>query len=307
MIDPPYFGCSSKLSFDETLRLSSNVFRGDYSILPGNPAICLSIDRINRCSRDWRTFADIALNHAVGDVEVGNAIPVQILIAFEFGPDADTEEDRAAASLAFQNAADLRGITIGKRHSTIGYGPTAATIAVLGKRPPSHELLALPPTGAVFLSRPLGFFMMHYMFEMGTSTDERYTSELRLPRSKGAITQNCLRVTDVSGHGLAGALADLASRDNLDISVELDLPRIAAAEVAHLPIGCLINPPEEYPPSIVFHSSVAAELGGLRETYGPLLALGYEDSRLPPLCDVGTIRIGSFRAGQGKVDIGWRE
>src|SRR3546814_18817410 len=101
MIEPDFFGCSAKLPFAETEALAAAGDGGDFSILRCDGEIATSIDRVHRCARDWGRFARIALNHAFGDVVCAGSAPLQVMLSFEFGVDAEGGADTAACSSAF--------------------------------------------------------------------------------------------------------------------------------------------------------------------------------------------------------------
>src|SRR3546814_5575716 len=107
--------------------------------------------RSHRCARDWGRFARIALNHAFGDVVCAGSAPLQVMLSFEFGVDAEGGADHAACSSAFADELTTRGIALGKCNSGRTSGVTAVTIAVIAGRP------ARPPLslrrGRIYLSR----------------------------------------------------------------------------------------------------------------------------------------------------------
>src|SRR3546814_4454793 len=87
---------------------------GDFSILRCDGEIATSIDRVHRCARDWGRFARIALNHAFGDVVCAGSAPLQVMLSFEFGVDAEGGADHAACSSA--SADELTTREIGRAH-----------------------------------------------------------------------------------------------------------------------------------------------------------------------------------------------
>src|SRR3546814_7261883 len=110
--------------------------------------------RSHRCARDWGRFARIALNHAFGDVVCAGSAPLQVMLSFEFGVDAEGGADHAACSSAFADELTTRGIALGKCHSGRTSGVTAVTIAVIAGRP-ARPTLSLR-RGRIYLSRPIG-------------------------------------------------------------------------------------------------------------------------------------------------------
>jgi hypothetical protein len=298
VIDPQYFGCSAKLSLCETTSLAYQSGRAtilDYSTI-SKAANTFSIDRINRCSKDWSTFADIALNHALGDIEVGSAAALTALLAFEFGPETSIE-DRAAASIAFHQSLKSRFIEAGKCHSGFGLGPTAVTIAVAGTAIPRAPVAL--SSGSVYISRRLGFFKAHYLHEMGVVIDKTFSDELRRPRrpfDAGAAVHS-----DISGHGLAGALLGVALNHNIDVTVKLSEELAASPYVSSIAVDCLQNDEGCYEGLPISIQSGAIPLATLRETAGPILRFVDHGNEKPE----DGIYLGDYRSGISKVDIEW--
>src|SRR3546814_14777599 len=110
--------------------------------------------RSHRCARDWGRFARIALNHAFGDVVCAGSAPLQVMLSFEFGVDAEGGADHAACSSAFADELTTRGIDLGKVHAGRTSGVTAVTIALLAGRPANTT--PPPPPGRVHPTRPNG-------------------------------------------------------------------------------------------------------------------------------------------------------
>src|SRR3546814_2377723 len=74
--------------------------------------------RSHRCARDWGRFARIALNHAFGDVVCAGSAPLQVMLSFEFGVDAEGGADHAACSSAFADELTTRGIALRSEEHT---------------------------------------------------------------------------------------------------------------------------------------------------------------------------------------------
>lgn len=309
ILDPAQFGCSSKLPFRETLELSGSralpSSSGDYSVSRQYGPYAHSIDKVFRCSADWTTYASIALNHALGDIYVSQAIPHHVMFGFQFGPDA-TVNDREQASKAFFDAAQARSLQVGKCHSNLSLEPTSVTIAVCGSDLPPA---AAPPTaGLIFLSRPLGAFKMHFLHEMGVSTCSAATSAIVHSQPMnffGAVPWGAL--SDVSGDGLAGALLASTTRLGLDADVALNARSLFASEVHSVDVGCLENPEEAYEGlPIEITSAEAWLIARVKETAGPFIGFAnHPDIVAEELERQGAIAIGTFKEGTGKVRIGW--
>ena len=309
ILDPGQYGCSSKLPFCETFELASmnnGSSKGDYSVtLPDGP-YAHSIDRVFRCSDDWPTFADIALNHAFGDVLVAGATPHHVMFSFEFGPDTD-ENERARATKAFFEAASARSVHVGKCHSSIAQNPTSVTIAVCGNG--LRAITAPPSNGLVCLSRPLGASKMHFLAEMGLSADPTATDILRNGNPAGFCTSfRWAALSDVSGDGLAGAVLSMGARFGADILLTLNLASAFAPDVLEVEVDCLVNPSSSYANlPITAQCPRAWHLMRLRETAGPFVGLlNAGDANLEELERRGALVLGTFCKGTGKVQVEWQ-
>lgn len=311
ILDPAQYGCSSKLPLIEILNLAQVAGdtepEGDFSVtLQGGP-YAHSIDKIFKCASSWEVFAEIALNHAFGDILAAGATPLHVMLGFEFGADAGTK-DRENASVAFFKAANARSVQVGKCHSSIGLGPTAVTIAVCANNVALEK--EAPTEGLIFLSRPLGAFKMHFLADMGINNCSAAT-ELLVDRSP-KIFPRCAKwsaLSDVSGDGLAGTLLSMATRYGLDARVKLGSSVVFAPEVLNLEVSCLINPETSYKNlPIVVPSPKAWDLVRLRETAGPLVGLLNKNYVSPEeLESSGALVLGTYVKGTGKVGVEWRE
>lgn len=304
MIGPDAFGCSAKLSFQETVRLAgaTGEVAGDFSRVPGAGDLVTSIDRVHRCAADWARFARIALNHAFGDVVCAGAVPVQALLAFEFGIDA-SEEDRATCSEAFVRELSVRGVSLGKCHSAQGAGVTAVTVAVTARpltvRPELRE-------GTIRISRPVGAFKLHYLHEMGVEVDAPEAIQLlEHPDDDEFHRAPWSLVTDVSGHGLLGAMTQVGRGHGLAIWLDLSSRHAVSPEVLTVPVECLQNAPSSYGVDLSDLSPEALILATLRETAGPFLGFLEDDlgARLPG--GGPGVRIGRYSRAGGRVDVSW--
>jgi hypothetical protein len=308
MIDPDFFGCSGKVDFVETAEYRRSLNNGDpapdYSVIASEGVLALSVDKVSRCSEDWQTYAEIALNHVLADIQVGFADPTDLLIAYEFGPDAALREERAKAVFAFNKAAADRQLKIGKCHSAFSYGPTAVTISVLGSKP--TVTLSEAHSGAVVLERPLGYFKLHYMNVMGLAEDlAQFTTSLTRPRDcipRGGWAGIC----DISGHGLLGALLSLAETASIDMRIEVGARLAADPRVLEVPIQCLENSAASYGDAVALVDTRALQLATLRETAGPFVGLREGTGEIADCFGNKTTRsIGTYRKGSGKVEVTW--
>lgn len=308
MIEPDFFGCSAKLSFDETSRLASasGADAGDFSHVPHRGGFVTSIDRVHRCADDWGLFARIALNHAFGDVVCAGATPIQALLSFEFGLDASVA-DHAACSAAFVRELFARGVALGKCHSARGSGVTAVTIATLAAADPAARRPVLRE-GTIRISRPLGAFKLHYLREMGIGVDAPEALDLldRIADEEFHKVQWSL-VTDVSGHGLLGAVTHLARSQGLAIDLGLSSRHAVSTDVLSVPVECLQNPLASYGVDLGAINAEAIVLMTLRETAGPYLGF-VEDGIGDELPEGGTgMVIGRYRRAEWSVGVSWIE
>lgn len=308
MICPDFFGCSGKLPFSETQTLSLGAHGrssgGDFSSLVPNGPLATSIDRIHRCARDWDGFARIALNHAFGDVICAGASPVQAMLSFEFGVDAP-EEEYAACSLAFVRELARRGVALGKCHSAKSDGITAVTIATIAENP--SRLISRLEEGSVYLSRPIGALKLHYLAELKGEIDKSEIQRLlETPNEAEFLSAGWALMTDVSGHGLLGAVTQVAQGHTLDVELSLSAEHAISPEVISQVIECLQNPADSYGFPIDNIHPAAVHLVTLRETAGPFL--GFVDDRAARIQPVPPgILLGRYRQGESKVNISWTE
>ena len=309
MIDPDFFGCSGKLSYEETRSLVAGVGRktpgGDFSELASEGTVVTSIDRVHRCADDWDRFARIALNHAIGDVACAGAMPVQVMLSFEFGVDADDSE-HAACSNAFARELAARNISLGKCHSSRSLGLTAVTIATLATSP-----VRLRPQlceGSLYLSRPLGAFKLHFLADMGAPivANEALTL-LEYPGDEAFHLVRWSLVTDVSGHGLLGAVAQVAETYGLEVDLRLSADHAISPEIFERPVDCLQNSMASYGIPLGDWDVPAVTLATLRETAGPFLGFAEDDPEGGSPTDRVGLRVGSYRRGEWKVGGAWSE
>lgn len=308
LICPDFFGCSSKLSFGETQRLARAVGNdqagSDFSSISAVGEIVSSIDRVHRCAKEWDRFARIALNHAFGDVICAGAKPVQAMLSFEFGVDTPADE-YAVCSQAFAQELAGRGIGLGKCHSSQTDGVTAVTISTLASQP--SLLTSGMASGGIYLSRPIGALKIHYLAELGTLEDQNGVSNvLEYPENGPFLSLPWAVLTDVSGHGLLGAAAQVAEKYRLTVELELSPAQAITPEVLSLQVDCLQNALSSYGIPVNSLPRDAETIATLRETAGPFLGF-VEDSNIPNLSAFDSFRIGRYFRGKMGVDVSWKE
>ena len=306
MIEPDFFGCSGKLPYDETRHLADSGrpgSPGDFSQLVGEGVMISSIDRVHRCAKDWSSFARIALNHAFGDVICAGARPVQAMLSFEFGLDAP-EVEHAKCSAAFARELTTRGVALGKCHSGRTVGVTAVTIATLGTRP--QRLQSDLSQGVIYLSRPIGALKLLYLSEMGIEVDAcDALRSMEWPRDDAFHAVPWELVTDVSGHGLLGAAAQIAERENVRIDLDLSPRHACSADVLSVPVLCLQNPLFSYGLSLEPLVDAAETLLTLRETAGPFLGFAEDGSDAANAAKGIGVPLGHYRRGPGGIAVTW--
>lgn len=305
MIEPDFFGCSAKLAFAETVALAATGNGGgDFSTLACDGTVVTSIDRVHRCARDWGRFARIALNHAFGDVACAGAAPIQAMLSYDFGADAQSYADHSACSAAFADELAVRGVALGKCHSGRSSGVTAVTIAVIAAAParPAWPLRR----GRIFMSRPIGALKLLYLSEMGIEVDNaEAVNLLERPGSELFQRQEWAAMTDVSGHGLLGAAMQVALRHGIDIELALSDQLALSADVLQTPVECLQNPPTSYGRPLDGIDPKAVALATLRETAGPFVAFLEDDAASVRDAGGGGIEVGRYGVGRGSVRLAW--
>lgn len=312
MIDPEGFGCSSKLTFAETVALattskgSSQITDFDF-IQISDVQVLTSTDQIFRCSKNWDIFADVAISHAVADVVVGGATPTTLSISFAFGPDTEinlTENlgkiERQLATLAFHNSAKRMGLTVGKCHSVFTNDPTNVTISCLGMRQFATD--AIPNQGAMFLSDRIGAAKSLYMSEIGLIAANVVALDQLRSISKPIATRYSAYHTDVSGHGLAGAVMLACLYHGWNAQLILGTDCTFSTDTVGYPIGCLQNNLDSYGPNFSCNGTESEMLCTLRETSGPILSF----VECPEHQDYSFPCIGYFTSGHGEVSVSWR-
>lgn len=305
MICPDFFGCSGKLTYRDTRKLASaaspnNVGR-DFSSLTADGAIASSIDRVHRCAKDWDQFARIAINHAFGDVVCAGATPVQAMISFEFGIDVGDGEE-TLCSEAFARELAIRGVALGKCHSCRTETVTAVTIATLGANP--TRLQAELETGHIYLSRKIGALKAKYLVEIGAEISAPEVPYLlEKPSDETFRGAGWTLLTDVSGHGMLGAVGQIAQAYNLKVELELGPDHAILPEVLLRPVECLQNSLNTYDVPLGSMHPSAEMLITLRETAGPFV--GFLEGAAVE-CGIETgILIGRYRKGETMVNVEW--
>lgn len=307
LIDPEFFGCGNKVDYFDTLslaQLGGDQTKGDYSEVFGLRSAAFSIDKVYQCAQDNSTFAAIALNHALNDVLVSSAAPIQAGIAFEFAANL-TSDARQELVTAFRRELDRRNIQLGKCHSSLSE-VTSVTIAVIATNPRIDRQRA--SQGDVTLSRAIGHFKMHYLMETGQIGPVVTSTELLTnPFSSAFADSEFSDVTDVSGHGLAGSLHSLATRNSIDIDVILSPHLAAHPYVFEMPNACLLNDFHAFEIEGIDIDIESWRIAGLMETAGPMVGIVNRENKVDQEESCWPKVIGHFSSGKGKLTIKWEE
>lgn len=307
LVDPEQFGCSGKAAMKLTNQLSRTAETDnivDFSKFPNDPSIISSIDRINRCSRNWNDFARIAINHAINDIRVAGARPIQAMACFNFASDTDDSEKMKGAHEFFVEFR-RRNIELGKCHTSINNEIDSVIISIIGvieeiRQNVDNSEKSDVQSGYVYLSRKLGHFKLHYMREMGIGPEIPCQTDALTADWLGAVNyQDWLRLSDISGHGIAAALTGLARSMKAQIDVTLSRELAAHPCVLDAPMPCFLNWIGDYRDEGFQCQEEAWPLAGLMETSGPIVGLSKK-----PLIDEA-IRIGAFKLGPPSVNITW--
>jgi selenophosphate synthase len=147
------------------------------------------------------------------------------------------------------------------------------------------------------------------MKEIGTLKGATpYLAMMRTPVHLESVSKYASAISDVSGHGLAGTLIDIAERYQLKISCELSEVCALAEPVINEEITLFENSPTSYGETPLEVDEGARRVSLLKETAGPLVVLTEE--LLTPTNDAirrtGWLDIGSFQKGSPEVKISWR-
>jgi len=114
-------------------------------------------------------------------------------------------------------------------------------------------------------------------------------------------------VSDISGHGIAGALYNLARRYKLDLEVALSAEHAADDAVLNDPMPCFQNALDHFALPYLEIDEEAWRLGGLMETAGPLVGLANASTNLSqdPFRTGILMPIGRFSCGTGRLRLRW--
>lgn len=310
-ISPERAGCNAKISFLETSKFQACMFgegatQLDFAVtsFPENSELVTSIDKLGRFCNDLSLFTDTAFCHAVRDVNAGFARPVAVDLCFEFGNDLDTFEDRIAFVESARKTAAKYGVRVGKCHSMFS-AITALTVVVIGARKPIPACGEFSE-GEVLISSSIGGFKEVYFHEQGHIRQSYSAAASHMCFDYSPHIENIgpsvIDISDVSGHGLGGALSSIAKRNCLDLSVELH-PDIFFDPVAE-EISCLQS---DQPSNVQATSNVLELFLNQREVAGPLLLVtkgdGAEVLQYLRHQGLAASSIGRFQVGAGRVSV----
>ena len=120
-------------------------------------------------------------------------------------------------------------------------------------------------------------------------------------------SQHWSHLTDVSGHGLIGAVATAARLYGLDVELELSPMVAISADVLTTPVECLQNPISSYDLDFDGHPVEALTLLTLRETAGPYLGFLEDAGQAKEIAADRGVMIGRYQRGAGGVKLSWQE
>ena len=224
------------------------------------------------------------------------------MISFEFGIDAPNDE-HIACSEAFARELARRSVLLGKCHSARTDGTTAVTISTLAARP--SRLKPRLQQGKIYLSRPIGALKAQYLSELGVVIDQ--VDALRVlewPEDEAFHSASWELLTDISGHGLLGALSQVAQNYRIEVNFGLSAVHAFSPEVLSWPVECLQNPLDSY--NFPFDIDPSAEvLATLRETAGPFLGFIENESVHSEVAAKLGKPIGQYHQGKCGVKISW--
>lgn len=128
-------------------------------------------------------------------------------------------------------------------------------------------------------------------------------SALRRIERKG--NRESARRADVSGHGLLGAVAQVAETYGLEITLRLSADHAISPEIFERPVECLQNSMASYGIPLGDWDVPAVALATLRETAGPFLGFAEDDAEGDSPTDRVGLQVGRYRRGEWKVGGLW--
>jgi selenide, water dikinase len=247
--DPACAGCGAKvprtaLTAALDRAAADRAPRPDVTISPGDDAAVidgrqvLTTDHLSAVTEDPVLMARIATVHALGDVWAMGAVPQAALLSVTLPPLSDALATRTLAEItgAAQAVLQAEGAVLAGGHTTFGTGLTiglsltgllnAAPIGLAGGRP--GDLLVLTKALGV------GTLLAGGMRGLAKGRDLAAAhAAMIVPQGQAAAllaAAGARAMTDVTGFGLAGHLANLAEASGLAAQIDLaHLPLLAGA------------------------------------------------------------------------------
>lgn len=230
-------GCGSKLGRGALMRaLGAAGGPGDDAAVleTGGAQQVISTDHLRAMVADPAVMARIATVHALGDIWAMAATPQAALLSVILPRQSEAMAERAMAEILTETRAvlDEAGAQLVGGHSTQGAELTIGlTVTGLCERPPITLDGALPGD-ALVLTKPLGSGVLMAgemaMQAAGSDVAAALTAMCQPQGAAAAILSGAHAMTDVTGFGLAGHLANICSASG--VGARLDL-----AEVPFLP------------------------------------------------------------------------
>lgn len=204
-------GCFGKIPFEWASKLvnSEDHERGMWiDASPAANGTIVSIDTIRIDFGEPSNDLPKSILHALNDVFAAGGNPTTICVSYHLSgePNLDLLLD-LKRRVEFET--EQMKVHLGKQHTSFGFPFDALTIACVGVRNAIYRPLS--PGGLVALVGPLD-----YAAPLGSRSDN-WVEQLALLRTMSATPPPAMK--DVSGDGLAGALAQLARRESVAISI----------------------------------------------------------------------------------------
>ncbi|MFP7571129.1 selenide, water dikinase SelD [Marivita sp. S2033] len=243
-------GCGAKLGRDalgDALSALAQPHRADVTMLPGDDAALLTTggtkqvfttDHLRSFWPDPAVMARIATHHALGDIWAMGANPQAATLSLTLPRLSDTLARRTMAEILSSAEEILRdaGADIVGGHSTIGDELTIG-LALTGLCDTAPITLSGAKDGAaLILTKPIGTGIIMAAAMSGNAKGAHVAAALDAMQQGQGPAARILRgsaqaMTDVTGFGLAGHLANICIASNLAGTLTLDqIPLLDGAE-----------------------------------------------------------------------------
>jgi selenide, water dikinase len=222
-------GCNAKLRARDLLGLLSGdlsaigSLAGDSFPTSGCKELLFTVDTILPVTRNPRNFGRIGVFHALNDLHAEGAAAEDICISYGF--DTAAIEDGCAKEIiaGADRSISETGAKLSKAHSFLSTD-ISISVAAIGTRKSSREIVCAEKSYAVILTKPLGAAMGCFLGEIQDDKALVNASEQLMlqghHRILDVLRNHCVHgTTDITGFGLIGHLACLAVRESLEIEI----------------------------------------------------------------------------------------